>query len=122
MAPLNTVLWSRQQRNIFDFFRSGKGNLCVWARAGTGKTTTILAGLDHAPERKILIGAFNKIIATALTTKLRNQHATAMTLHAIGFKLVGKMWGLVGYNMGRTQTIARRVVENLLEADPEARS
>ena len=33
--------WSLEQRAIFAWFKSGKGNLEVEARAGTGKTNTI---------------------------------------------------------------------------------
>ena len=43
--------WSKQQTAIFDFFARGKGNLVVRARAGTGKTTTILEACGHAPHK-----------------------------------------------------------------------
>jgi superfamily I DNA/RNA helicase len=50
-----TRVWSPQQDAIFDWFRSGQGHLVVRARAGTGKTTTILQGIHHAPEDAILV-------------------------------------------------------------------
>ena len=57
--------WSPQQKDIFEWF-TGKSlqsrNLCVVARAGTGKSTTIREAVNHAPERDILIAAFNKRI------------------------------------------------------------
>src|SRR3990172_3993029 len=58
--------WSNQQLAIFDWFRNGTGHLVVRARAGTGKTTTILEGLNHAQESKAVLVAFNKKIATEL--------------------------------------------------------
>ncbi len=42
--------WSDQQTAIFDFVANGKGNLVVRARAGTGKTTTGVEALNHAPK------------------------------------------------------------------------
>ena len=84
--------WSPQQSDIFGWFREGKGNLVVRARAGTGKTTTICEGINHAPEESIILAAFNKRIATELTTKLKNPYAEAKTLHAIGFGFVLQNW------------------------------
>jgi len=62
--------WSVQQRAIFEAFRSAPGHVLVRARAGTGKTTTILEALQYAPESKILLGAFNKQIADELQTRV----------------------------------------------------
>lgn len=42
MTPGMEKTWSTQQKDIFDFFADGRGNLVVRARAGTGKTTTII--------------------------------------------------------------------------------
>lgn len=88
--------WSKQQKAIFEFFASGAGNLVVRARAGTGKTTTILEGINHAPDFKILLAAFNKRIATELQKKLGNPRAVAKTLHSLGY-------GFVMKNLGRVQ-------------------
>lgn len=85
--------WSDQQVQIFNWFKSGTGNLIVRARAGTGKTTTILEGINHAPENKILLAAFNKRIATELTEKLGDPRAEAKTLHSLGYKFLTYAWG-----------------------------
>lgn len=87
--------WSNEQLAIFDFFRSGAGNLVVRARAGTGKTTTIIEAITYAPEAKILLAAFNKRIAEELKTKLRNPKAEAKTLHSLGFAYVRRALGQV---------------------------
>jgi DNA helicase-2/ATP-dependent DNA helicase PcrA len=84
--------WSPQQSAIFDFFSEGQGNLVVRARAGTGKTTTILKGLDFADDKRILLAAFNKRIAGELAKRLSNPRAEAKTLHALGFGLVKQNW------------------------------
>lgn len=83
---------SAQQLAIFDWFRSGAGNLVVRARAGTGKTTTILEGIGYAPEERILLAAFNKRIAVEIQRRLSNPRAEAKTLHSLGFGFVTRNW------------------------------
>ena len=102
--------WSDQQRAIFEWFRAGEGNMVVRARAGTGKTTTIVEGITHAPERSILLCAFNKRIATELEEKLRNPHASAKTLHGLGFAAVRRYWSDVRVNArDRAETLSRAI-------------
>jgi superfamily I DNA/RNA helicase len=85
--------WSVQQKAIFDFFRQGKGNLVVRARAGTGKTTTIIEACKYAPaSEKILLAAFNKKIATELQQRVGADNVEAKTLHALGFAYVRRQW------------------------------
>jgi superfamily I DNA/RNA helicase len=86
--------WSAQQRAIFEWFAHGQGNLVVRARAGTGKTTTIIEGGRYAPERVILYSAFGKKNAEDLDDmlKLVNPNATAATWHSVGFRIVRRMW------------------------------
>jgi superfamily I DNA/RNA helicase len=95
--------WSDDQTATFSWFKHPphrRASLVVIARAGTGKTTTILEAVRHAPERKILIAAFNKSIATELTEKLQTKgnewsHVQAKTLHSLGFAFVRKNWNNV---------------------------
>jgi DNA helicase-2/ATP-dependent DNA helicase PcrA len=89
---IQTKEWSAQQTAIFDWFKNGTGNCLTRARAGTGKTTTILEAINYAREDKILLAAFNKKIAEELKTKLRNPRAEAKTLHSIGFGFVLRNW------------------------------
>lgn len=84
--------WSTQQQDIFDWFKSGTGNLLVRARAGTGKTTTILKAIDFAKDEKILLAAFNKRVAEELNQRLRNRRASAKTLHSVGFSFINRHW------------------------------
>lgn len=89
MATETTRVWSTQQEAIFRWFEQDiDDNLVVIARAGTGKTTTIIEGVNRAPEQAILLAAFNKKIADELATRITNPHAHAKTLHAIGFGIV----------------------------------
>lgn len=80
--------WSTEQQAIFDFFTAGYGNLVVRARAGTGKTTTIIEAMERAPERHKLLCAFNKKNADELSSRLRScgaRGAEARTLHSLGY-------------------------------------
>lgn len=101
--------FSAQQTAIFDWFKSGTGHLVVRARAGTGKTTTILQAISYASESRILLCAFNKRIAEELKTKLRNPAAEAKTLHSVGFGLVLRNWNGVKPDNTRGDRIAREV-------------
>lgn len=66
----------------------------VRARAGTGKTTTILQAITHIPgSPKILLCAFNKRIQTELSEKLQDHRAEAKTLHALGFSFLRRAKG-----------------------------
>lgn len=107
MDNANAKQWSTQQEAIFNWFKTGTGNLVVRARAGTGKTTTILSAIDFAPESRILLAAFNKKIAEELKTKLRNPSAEAKTLHSVGFGLVLRNWSGVKLDGSRGQRLAR---------------
>jgi superfamily I DNA/RNA helicase len=99
--------WSEQQKAIFDWFQNGQGNLVVRARAGTGKTTTIIEALGHAPERKPLLCAFNKRIADELVSKL--PRGEAKTLHSIGFSFIRRQWQ-VRVDNDRGWNIAKKVM------------
>ena len=101
---------SPQQSAIFQWFAQGKGNLVVRARAGTGKTTTILEGINHAPERRILLAAFNKRIALELTQRLANPRAEAKTLHGVGFGCIVRNWQGTQINEDRGYGLARECV------------
>jgi superfamily I DNA/RNA helicase len=95
----NTHTWSQYQETIFDNTAHGKGHTVVIARAGTGKTTTILEALKHVPAKcKSLLVAFNKAIATEMKERLTEQgttNAEARTLHSYGFSACRWAFGQV---------------------------
>lgn len=90
--------WSAQQQAIFGWFENAaqnrSRNLVIRARAGTGKTTTVVEALKHAPEKAILFAAFNRRIADELQAKLRGTRAQANTLHGVGMACVRNYWQL----------------------------
>jgi superfamily I DNA/RNA helicase len=103
----NEFVWSAQQLAIFEWFKSGKGNLVVRARAGSSKTTSIIEGIRYAPESSILLAAFNKAIAEELVKKLKNPAATAKTLHSVGFSAILANWKGTKVDSARGQRLAR---------------
>jgi superfamily I DNA/RNA helicase len=85
--------WSAQQSAIFAEIAEGSGNLVVRARAGTGKTTTIIEACGRAKhEPKILLAAFNKKIAVELQSRVSAPNVEAKTLHSLGFAYIRRQW------------------------------
>jgi len=111
-------------------------HIIVEARAGTGKTTTLVEGLKRVkglPSRltpspqqaavweamasskdakTICFVAFNKAIAEELKNRVPGG-CEAMTMHSMGFKAVQKFFGRVDVNSYRVQD----VIAELLETD-----
>lgn len=79
---------SDYQQVIFDWFERGSGHLIVRARAGTGKSTTILKAIERAPEDSILLAAFNKRIQQHLASELDCDRAKAQTLNSVGYRAI----------------------------------
>lgn len=105
--------WSAQQQAIFEWFRNPeRKRAVVRARAGTGKTTTIIEGLSHAPERKMLLCAFNKRIADELSRKITTDRAEAKTLHGVGFACVRRNWETVRVDGSRGKRLALEAAGN----------
>jgi DNA helicase-2/ATP-dependent DNA helicase PcrA len=85
---------SSYQQAIFDFIRTGNGHAVVEAVAGSGKSTTLEQALRYIPaDKKVIVVAFNKAIATAMEARLKKaglKNVAAKTLHSVGFGIVRK--------------------------------
>lgn len=87
-----------QQIAFLDALVNTTNNLALVARAGSGKTTTILRGVDEYakrfPRAEMLVCVYNKAIADEVGEKLKKRGHTdwrtvqASTLHGMGFGLV----------------------------------
>ena len=94
---------STQQQAVIDFARTGRGHLNLVARAGTGKSSTILLTVQTLRDAGQLrrgngafIGAYNRPIADELQSKLNCMGITfdiceAGTWHSIGKRAWGKL-------------------------------
>lgn len=62
---------TQYQQAVFDWIQHGSGNLIIQAVAGSGKTTTIMQGLEKIPRNhSVLMLAFNKSIAEELKERI----------------------------------------------------
>lgn len=80
----NNIQPSEEQLKIFDFIKNGIGHCVIQARAGTGKTWTILKCLDYIKDNQIcLFLTFNNSIKLEIKSKNNNKH-DVFTLHGLG--------------------------------------
>ena len=98
----------------------GRGHTVVSARAGTGKTRTLVSVLSKVPERdKTLFVAFNADIAKTIAKRVPSgrDNLEVKTLHALGLKACGRAFGGVEVDKDR----GRRIAEEVSGADKDAR-
>lgn len=78
------------QKDIYDFVAHGKGNAVIDAKAGSGKTTTLINSLSLIPDKyKILFVAFNKHIVAELTQKIgEKKNIDIKTVHSLGLSMI----------------------------------
>lgn len=85
--------WSEYQKNIFRDIAKGTGHTVVIARAGSGKTSTIIEGFKYVPRgKKCLMVAFNKSIAEELKQRAPS-YIDTLTLHSLGFRAIKQSFG-----------------------------
>ena len=76
--------WSPLQTAIFEALHAPETNILIQAVAGSGKTTTLIEGLRHAPGTALFM-AFNKSIAEDIRGKAPK--GDVKTLNALGHRL-----------------------------------
>lgn len=90
--PIQAMNYSQEQQAIFQHFEREKENLIVMARAGTGKTTTIKAAFEHAPEGRMLYAVFNKKLQKEAEAKITDHRVDVKTLHSLGYMFIKRVW------------------------------
>jgi ATP-dependent DNA helicase UvrD/PcrA len=114
---------SPQQVDIFNAIRVGDHNIMVDAKAGTGKTTTIVTGMNYVPRGSALLApsivflAFNKRIADTLKERCPRT-ATCSTFHALGRRALLDS-GIIDKNFKLESTKCRKILYNIMEHDDE---
>lgn len=106
--------WTPEQEAIFAWFRKGRGNLLVDAKAGSGKSSTIREGVVWAPEPSVLICAFNRHIADEMNEalkKIKGRVVQASTLHSVGYGIIRHYWPKVPLKEYRNEELARQIFE-----------
>ena len=85
--------WSDFQKDIFRDIAQKTDHTVVIARAGSGKTSTIVEGFKYIPKgKKTLMVAFNKAIADELRQRAPS-YVDTMTLHSLGFRAIKQSFG-----------------------------
>jgi len=107
-------VWSDFQEAIFVEYVTGSRHIIVRARAGTGKTTTIVEAVKRLlkahPNRVVIVCAFNKNIAEELNKRFSGFNVVVKTLHAIGLNCVKRFWEDIKVSFGpeRADDLAQR--------------
>lgn len=116
MEFVTTFIPNRCQETIFNFITDeSKGNLMVSAKAGTGKTMTIVEAVKLIPEHKnAIILAFSKHIADELREKVP-RNIEIRTTHSLGFEAIREFNGerrTFSGNQSKMYKIIRKVIDD----------
>lgn len=115
---------SQLQLDIYDFIEHRTENLFVVARAGSGKTTTIVRALSRLParapgdvmQRSTRFLAFNKSIADELQRRVP-PHVACSTFHSLGFSALKQV---LGWKVKVDAAKVKRLVwANMRKDDPD---
>ena len=83
------MILSLQQEAVVQWVQEGTGHLNIIARAGTGKTTTLIE-ITKVMKGDVYLGAYNKAIADEISARLPKRfggpRVQASTLHSAGMK------------------------------------
>ncbi|CAB4196902.1 AAA domain containing protein [uncultured Caudovirales phage] len=102
--------WSKYQKDIFKDIARGTDHTVVIARAGSGKTSTIVEGFKYIPKgKKTLMVAFNKSIADELKQRAVS-YVDVMTLHSLGFRSIKQSFGNVVLENDKTKSLTASVI------------
>lgn len=98
---MGKIVPSEYQEKIFDFIKNGVGNAVIEAKAGSGKTTTMVEGIKYVPaNQNALFVAFNKSICQELEKKLEGvDNVKVRTYHSLGFQFLRENLGITVENV-----------------------
>jgi DNA helicase-2/ATP-dependent DNA helicase PcrA len=110
--PAQLKDWSKYQQAIFEDVAKGTGHTVVIARAGSGKTSTLVEAFRYLPKKlKTLMVAFNKSIAEELNERAPS-YVDTMTLHSLGFRAVRAAFGKeVALDPDKTLNIIQNILQ-----------
>jgi superfamily I DNA/RNA helicase len=89
---MTEIKWSSQQKAFFNHVIMGRGNGILRARAGTGKTATIVESLNRCNVSSALYIVFNKKNQIEAEKKILNKNVSVKTAHSVGFSFILKNW------------------------------
>jgi len=113
----NDINWSVYQTAIFEEIENGTGNLVIEAVAGSGKTTTIVHGLEYTPkDAEVAFVAFNSHIAKELARRAPG-HVEVSTLHSLGLSNIRNAFGSVKVEPNKVRDMVRDYAERQSSID-----
>jgi len=89
MTPIE---YSGEQKAVFNWFQIGRGNLIIEALAGSGKTETLVEGLNRANSSNPLYVVFGKLNQIEAEKRITNPKVVVKTLHGLGFGYLSRHW------------------------------
>lgn len=81
---------SKYQQDIIDYVKFNRGNLLIDAKAGSGKTSTLILIADELLKsgQKCLFLSFNKSIVDELKLKIPSMSSNIKTVHSLGLSFI----------------------------------
>lgn len=101
--------WSDYQRAVFEHIERSNRHLVVEAMPGSGKSTTIVEGVNRIPGKRVLMCAFNKKIQQELEERVPHG-VTVKTFNSLGHGAVMRARGRVNINPDRQRELVRAVL------------
>lgn len=102
--------WSDYQKDIFKDIAKNTDHTVVIARAGSGKTSTIVEGFKYIPKgKKTLMVAFNKSIADELRQRAPS-YVDTMTLHSLGYRAIKQNFGEVVLEQDKSRLLVASLI------------
>jgi hypothetical protein len=106
-----------EQNAIVDFAVNDTRNLCIEARAGAAKTTTLELLTTKLPSTEILYLAFNAAVQKEAAKRMP-ENVTCLTLHSLGYRAWAQMIpGRLSLDKQKANGNIRSVLEELSPTD-----
>lgn len=114
---------SKYQEEIYNFVLHGVGNAFISAKAGSGKTTTMVEAMKLVPEKdKCVFLAFNKTIVDELKTRVSgHKNCDVNTVHALGLSIIKAKYGEVSVDEYKYDVFLRENLSELSEFKTDKR-
>lgn len=107
---------TKEQMDYFRWLEKGTGNGLLEAEAGSGKTTSIIQGLDYMDdEEPVLLCSFTNLIAKELASRVAEKkftNVTSSTLNSVGWSICRKNFPTVKLDQFKTRNILKAQLEN----------
>ena len=112
------IVGTEQQEAIWNEMENGNSHIIVDAKAGTGKTFTIVEGANRIPNQTKLFLAFNKSIATEIGGKLPLD-CEAKTFHALGMGALKREFPRAKMEFKKDDNIVKAVMGKDYKSKPQ---